>query len=46
MRADGLGRWLRVLPDEALIYTLLPCLNGNDLARWVGLGGAIGVSSI
>lgn len=39
VRAKGLGRWLRALPDEALVHTLLPCLDGADLARCVGWAG-------
>jgi hypothetical protein len=39
VRADGLGPWLRALPDEALIHSWLPCLEGADLARCVGLVG-------
>lgn len=39
MRADGLGRWLRALPDEVVVHTWLPCLDGQDLARCVGVWG-------
>lgn len=33
VRAGGLGPWLRALPDEVLVHSFLPCLEGPDLAR-------------
>lgn len=35
MRAGGLGLQLRGLPDEVLVHSLLPCLDGAALARYV-----------